>query len=77
MQRVTHPTPLGDLLAVLRYMMPIRPVLDLSIVVRYTESSDTLCSVTDKILIRWCGASHLHQAGHLPQKRLADELPKS
>jgi hypothetical protein len=58
--------PRGDLLAVLRYMMPTKPLLDLSAAVWHTESSNTLHIVTDQILIRWSGASHLHQAGPLP-----------
>jgi hypothetical protein len=57
--------------------MPTRPMLDLSVVVWHTVSSDTWCSVIDQILIRWCGASHLHQAGPLLQQRPADELPES
>jgi hypothetical protein len=51
--------------------------LDLSAVVRHTESSGTLCSVTSRILIQWCRANHLHLAGLLPQERSTDELPKS
>jgi hypothetical protein len=51
--------------------------LDFSAIVRHTESSGTLCSVTGRILIRWCEANHLHPAGLLPQKRSADELPES
>jgi hypothetical protein len=46
-------------------------------VVQHTESSDTLCSITDQILIWWCEANHLHPAGPLLQKRLADELLRS
>jgi hypothetical protein len=77
MHHGSQPTPRGDLLIVLWYMMPTRPLLDLSAVGRHTESSDTLCSVIDQILIRWCRASHLHQAGPLLQKRMVDELPES
>jgi hypothetical protein len=58
-------------------MIPTRSLLDLSAVVQYTESSDTLCSITDQILIRWCGTSHLHQEGPLPQKRSVGELPEN
>jgi hypothetical protein len=76
-QRETHPMPRGDLLAVLRYTMPTRPLLDLSATMWHTEYSDTLCSVTSQILSRWYGANHLHQAGPLPQKRSVDELPES
>jgi hypothetical protein len=47
MQHGTHPMPRGDRLAVLRYMMPTRPLLELLAVVRHTVSSDTQCSVTD------------------------------
>jgi hypothetical protein len=73
MQRGTHPMPRGGRLAVLRYMMPTGPLLDLSTVVRHTVSSDTRCSVADQIFIWWCGASHLHQASPLLQHRPADE----
>jgi hypothetical protein len=69
--------PRGDQLAVLRYMMPTKPPLDLSAAVWHTVSSDTQYSVTDRILIRCFGASHLHQAGPLLQERLVDELPES
>jgi hypothetical protein len=69
--------PRGDQLAVLRYMMPTKPLLDLSAAVWHTVSSDTQYSVTDRILIRCFGASHLHQAGPLLQERLVDELPES
>jgi hypothetical protein len=48
--------------------MPTRPMVDLSATVRHTVYVDTLCSVTDQILIRWCEANHLHQVGPLPQK---------
>jgi hypothetical protein len=58
----------GDLLAVMRYTMPTRPLLDLSATEQHTESSATLCSVTDQILIRWCKASHLHQASPFHRK---------
>jgi hypothetical protein len=37
----------GDLLAVLQCKMHTRPLLDLLVVGRYTESFGTLCSVTD------------------------------
>jgi hypothetical protein len=67
----------GDLLAVMRYTMPTRPLLDLSATEQHTESSATLCSVTDQILIRWCGANHLLQACPSPQKSPTDELPES
>jgi hypothetical protein len=69
--------PCGDLLTVLQHRMPNRPLLDLIAVVRHTESSGTLCSVTNGILIRWCGASYLHQVGPLPLKRPAEKLPES
>jgi hypothetical protein len=58
-------------------MMPTRPLLDLSAALQHTVSSDTQCSVTEQILIRWCEASHLHQTSPLLQKRPADELPES
>jgi hypothetical protein len=71
------PTTHGDLLAALRYTMPTRPLLDLSVVGWHTESFGTLYSVIVQILIRWCRANHLLQAGPLPQKILMDELPGS
>jgi hypothetical protein len=58
-------------------MMPTRPLQDLSTVVRHTVSSNTQCSVIDRILIQWCRASHLHQVGPFLQQRPTDELPKS
>jgi hypothetical protein len=77
MQCRTHHTPRGDRLVVLQYMMLTKPLLDLSAVVHHTGSFDTRCSVTDRILIQWCRASHLHQVGPLLQKRSADEFPES
>jgi hypothetical protein len=38
---------LGDLLAVLQYMMPTRPLMDLSAAMRHKRSYDTRCSVTN------------------------------
>jgi hypothetical protein len=66
MQRGTHLTPHGDLLAVLRYTMPTLPLLDLLATVRHTESFGTLCSVMGQTLIRWCEANHPHPTGPLP-----------
>jgi hypothetical protein len=65
----------GDLLAVMRYTMPTRPLLDLSATEHHTESSATLCSVTDQILIRWCGANHLLQACSCPGAGGAAGIP--
>jgi hypothetical protein len=58
--------PRGDLLAVQQYTMPTMPLLDLLAAMQHTDSSGTLSNVTDQILIWWCRANHLHQAGHLP-----------
>jgi hypothetical protein len=57
----------GDLLIVLRCKMPTRPLLDLSAVGRHTESSGTLCSVTDQTLTQWCRANRLSPMGPLPR----------
>jgi hypothetical protein len=76
-QHGTHPTAHVDLLVALRYRMPTRPLLDLSVAGRRTEPCDTLCSVTDRILIQWCRVNHLPPTGALPQKRLVGELPVS
>jgi hypothetical protein len=57
--------PRGNLLALMRDMMPTRPLLDLSGAGWHTKSSGTLCSVTDQTLIQWCKASHLRQVGPL------------
>jgi hypothetical protein len=69
--------PRGDRMAVLWYMMPTRPLLDLLAAMQDTMSFDTRCNVIDRILIRWCRASHLHQVGLLLQQRPPDDLPES
>jgi hypothetical protein len=65
-QHRTHPMPRGDQLVVRWYMMPTRPLLDLSAALQHTESFGTLSGVTDQNLIRWCEANHMHQEGPLP-----------
>jgi hypothetical protein len=52
----------GDLLAVLWCRIPTKTLLDLSAAIRHIESVGTLCSVAGQIMIRWCGANHLHES---------------
>jgi hypothetical protein len=51
--------------------------LRLSVVVRCTESSDTLCSKVAQTWTLWCGANCPPLVGQSHRQRLAGELPEN
>jgi hypothetical protein len=58
-------------------MKPTRFQLSLSVVVRHTESSDTLCNEVAQTSTLWCGASCPPPVGQSHRQGLVGELPEN